>query len=454
MPKLLAKITDRKLQSITKTTSCGGVPGLIVKVTPLQNGYLRKYFFLRYQRNGSTKHYSIGAYPETSLAEAFKKAAQWRKLLDDGIDPTEELKTKRLALNGQGISVEDLVFKWIDFNNKRGRWKDASRPREDLWLGYLHNHIPADVARMPVVQLTPERLSEVFGEKWETMIDTPERILSDLKNAIDWGMREKLIPIGLNPAQIKDGRLGDLLPLHRPTGGNEPALPPDQMPAFFASLLDHVRTSQAARCLAFSILTAARNTAAREATWNEILWDSPKGALHVIPRERMKVKKNKIPFDRQTPLSDVAIWLLKTSPRFELQCPYVFPNIREGKFEPISLDALTKPIKTLHNEKKKIDGIGWVDKYQLNPTGFPRRVTPHGLARATFNTWAKDATGFNHPVITWEIRESCLDHFHSKYACAYDRDLALGDMRVAFDEWTKFCMSEVSATQKLALGLP
>ena len=453
MPKLLAKITDKKLQSITKTTSCGGVPGLIVKVSKLQNGYIRKYFFLRYQRNGATRHFALGAYPEMSLAEAFKKAAEWRKKLDEGIDPSQEQKIKRMAVQRQSLTVEELVFKWIDFNVARGRWADASRPRDELWLGYLRNHVPADVATMPVIQLTPERLADVFAEKWRTMIDTPERILSDLKQAIDWAMREKRIPAGPNPAQVKDGRLGDLLPLHRPQSGNEPALPPDQMPAFFAALLDHVRTSQGARCLAFAILTAARNSTAREARWDEIVWDSPKGAMHVIPRERMKVKKNKIPFDRKTPLSPEAIWLLKTAPRFELECPFVFPNIREGRFEPMSLDGLSKPIKTLHMEKKKIDGIGWVDLNQLNPTGFPRRVTPHGLARATFNTWAKDAIGFNHPQFSWDIRESCLDHSHENYACAYDRDQAIGEMRIVFDAWAKFCMSEVSAIKKKALGI-
>lgn len=104
MPKLLAKITDKKLQSITKRTACGGVPGLIVKVSKLQNGYLRKYFFLRYQRNGSARHFALGAYPEMSLAEAFKKAAEWRKKLDEGIDPSEEQKIKRMAVQHQNLT--------------------------------------------------------------------------------------------------------------------------------------------------------------------------------------------------------------------------------------------------------------------------------------------------------------------------------------------------------------
>ena len=111
-----------------------------------------------------------------------------------------------------------------------------------------------------------------------------------------------MVPPMTNPCQVKDGRLGDLLPLQRVEGGHEPALPPKRMPLFFKALMELVPVSQTARCLAFVILTSARNTTAREAVWSEIQEDEEGNWLHVIPRERMKVKSEKIPFDRKTPL--------------------------------------------------------------------------------------------------------------------------------------------------------
>lgn len=216
---------------------------------------------------------------------------------------------------------------------------------------------------MPVVQLTPEILADHFSEKWQTMIDTPERILGDLRTAIDWGMRQKHIPLmAENPAQIKDGRLGDLLPLKRPKKRNQPALAPNEIPDFFAVLANAIPMSQSALALAYTILTAARNSTARESSWDEIIVDDPD----------------------------------------------------QGEF---------------------------------------RRVTPHGVARASFKTWGNDAAGYNHPEFQRSTLESCLDHRHEKYANAYDREQALGDMRRVFDAWGEFCFSKLTDEQKKKLGL-
>ena len=123
------------------------------------------------------------------------------------------------------------------------------------------------------MRLVYDRETVGVGEKWRTMIDTPERILSDMRNAYDWAMRQEMIPVMMNPARVAGGKLGDMLSLARPEGGHEPALPPKRMPAFFAELMKLVPRSQSARCLAFAILTSARNSAAREATWAKMVFE-------------------------------------------------------------------------------------------------------------------------------------------------------------------------------------
>lgn len=164
----------------------------------------------------------------------------------------------------------------------------------------------------------------------------------------------------------------------------------------------------------------------------------------------MKVKGEKIPFDRKTPLCKEAVDLLQSAPRIGLDGDaYVFPNINKGQRSPFTRDAVRALIKRMHDKQKKIDGIGWVDPEQKDRTGKPRIVTLHGCARATFNTWAKDAKGYNHKAFPRDLRESCLDHRNESYQCAYDREQALGDMREVFDAWGKFC-----GTLKEALQTP
>lgn len=442
--KLPERMTERKLKTLTKDTACGVVPGLYVSIRKLADGTLAKYFVLKIR--SPKRSMNLGRYPSMSLAEAFSKAADWRQKVADGIDPVAEEKAKRAAVSiskpteSEVLTYEKLIYQWIDFNEKRGRWKNASKPRGLIWEGFFRNHIPDELRQCPASSLTAEMFFEALAEKWETMIDTPERILSDTKNAIDWAIRSELIAPMINPAQVKNGKLGDLLPLQRPSGGHEPALPPERMPEFFKMLMGYALSSPAARCLAFAILTAARNSTAREATWSEIQQDSEGNWLHVIPRARMKVKAERLPFDRKTPLSSAAVDLLKTMPRVQFDNQdFLFPSIYQRSLKPITLDAFARLIKRMHDKQRAIDGIGWIDPEQRHKNGEPRIVTLHGCARATFNTWAKDGKRFNHAFFPKEIRESCLDHRNEAYQCAYDREQALGEMREVFEAWGVYC---------------
>lgn len=444
--RVIQRITEKQLKTLTKTTACGVVPGLTVKVKELSDGSIAKYFVLREQ--SIKRVFTLGQYPKMSLAEAFKKAKEFREKLAKGIDPSIEEKEIKKSLSRTNrenvLTFEKLIFQWIEFNEQRGRWKNKYKTKAQVWEGFFRNHIPEELRICPVTDLTPEMFCEALREKWKTMVDTPERILGDSRQAIDWAIRSEIIPPILNPALIKNGKLGDLLPLERGSGGHEPALLPKRMPFFFAELMKLVPVSQTARCIAFAILTAARNTTAREATWDEIQQDDEGNWLHVIPRERMKVKSEKIPFDRKTPLSTQAMELLREAPRINDGCAYIFPNINRGSMSPFSRDSVRALIKRMHDKQKKIDGIGWVDPDQVHAkTGLPRIVTLHGCARATFNTWAKDSSGYNHKSFARDLRESCLDHRNESYQCAYDREQALGDMREVFQAWADFCFQEV-----------
>lgn len=85
--KLVAPITEKKLKSITKSTACGGVPGLWVKVVELKGGKLAKYFVLRERTIG--RIFTLGKYPDMPLSEAFKKAAEWKKMVKQGVGPCQ-----------------------------------------------------------------------------------------------------------------------------------------------------------------------------------------------------------------------------------------------------------------------------------------------------------------------------------------------------------------------------
>ena len=92
---------------------------------------------------------------------------------------------------------------------------------------------------------------------------------------------------GINPAAWR-GNLDKLLAAPRKAKRvrNHPALPIERMGEFMVALraVDGV----SARCLEFTILTAARSGEARGACWTEIDTDK---ALWIVPAERMKAKR-------------------------------------------------------------------------------------------------------------------------------------------------------------------
>ena len=180
MPKVAERMTEKRLRTITAETACGVVAGLYVRPKKLADGTLGKYFILRDRRTG--RSFQLGRYPKISLGDAFKKAAEWKELIKLGIDPTAEEKKKQDSLKktpeSDKITVKELVYQWIRFNEARGKWQNERKPREWVWDGFCRNHLSEDLLNSPAESITAERLAEELSEKWQTMIDTPERIRS------------------------------------------------------------------------------------------------------------------------------------------------------------------------------------------------------------------------------------------------------------------------------------
>ena len=188
--RLSGRMTEKQLKALTKTKACGGVPGLVVRVVQLKDGSWAKYFVLR--ESTINRIFTLGRYPQMSLADAFKKAAEWKVKIQQGIDPSEEEKALKASLRKKSdirddrLTFEQLICKWIDFNEARGRWNNPGKPKREVWEGYFRNHIPDSIRLCPVEDLKAEHFAAALSDKWRTMIDTPERILSDARQEIDW----------------------------------------------------------------------------------------------------------------------------------------------------------------------------------------------------------------------------------------------------------------------------
>jgi integrase len=176
-------------------------------------------------------------------------------------------------------------------------------------------------------------------------------------------------------------------------------MPFKDVPAFMARLRD--REALAARALEFLILTAARSSEAREATWKEIDWEI---GIWTIPAERMKAGKL-----HRVPLSKAAMKMLKPL-KGAMRSDFVFPG--QSPKRPISEAAIRKLLERMTIEN----------------------ATVHGF-RSSFRDWAGESTSFPR-----EVAEQALAHTIGNEAeRAYRRGDALEKRRELMDAWAKYC---------------
>lgn len=115
MPLTNAAIKSAKPGPKTKKMFDGG--GLYLEVTPRGGTWWRwKYRYL-----GKDKRLSMGVYPDISLKVARERRDDARKLLANGIDPSEHRKANRASkLDRAANSFEVVATEW--FEKQKPNW--------------------------------------------------------------------------------------------------------------------------------------------------------------------------------------------------------------------------------------------------------------------------------------------------------------------------------------------
>jgi TPR repeat protein len=138
----MGKLTALKVRTITKPGRYGDGDGLLLNVKP--SG--AKSWLLRLQANGRRRDYGLGPANTVSLAEARKRAGEYRRLIAAGIDPLTEQGREQIA----ALRRTD-VRPWDD-RLELGRTRRAAEqgdPVAQSNLGYMHCHgigVPQDHA--------------------------------------------------------------------------------------------------------------------------------------------------------------------------------------------------------------------------------------------------------------------------------------------------------------------
>ena len=393
-----------------------------------------KSWLFRYTLHGKPREMGLGAVGEppagVPLAEARKRAAAARAMLDEGRDPIAEReaqreKTKRDTAEATARTFEAAARALVE--TKRAGWRSAKHAAQ--WLATLEQHAFPTIGKKAVAAIGTDDVLAVLRPVWDRTPETASRLRQRIEAVLDdarvKGWRSDTLA---NPARWK-GHLSATLPSPRKVRPVEhhPSLPWQQMGAFMAALAE--REGMAAKALRFAILTGSRTGAVRLMQWREI---DLSAKVWTAPAANMKTKK-----PHRTPLAPAALALLEAvRPLAKKPSDLVFPGAREGR--PLSDMALSMLVRGM-----ACDGLAEHEPPRWRDIE-GRPVVPHGF-RATFKGWSL-AAGYPDPLSELALAHADKD----KVRAAYAREDMLEQRRPMMDAWGEHCAKASAAPASIA----
>lgn len=393
MASVINRLTARGIAAIAKPGRHADGGGLYLQVSA--SG--AKSWLFMYKRDNRRRELGLGSAKDVPLALARQRAADARRLLDEGQDPLEQ---RRLAEGQLPIQhrptfaeVADELLAGIEmgFRNEKHRAQ---------WRMTLGPAYCASIRDLPVDEVSTAHVLAILEPIWSIKAETASRLRGRIERVLD-GAKARGLRQGENPARFR-GHLDSLLSKRqRLQRGHHAAMPYPAVPAFLRRLRTSPTVSNFA--LEFVILSGVRSGEALGARWAEFDLTS---AIWTIPGERMKAKReHRVPISPRMKIVLDILLPLRTG-------DFVFPGRIVGKpLSGMSMEMVLRRMKITN-------------------------ATVHGF-RSSFRDWVGEETDFAR-----EIAEAALAHtVGGAVERAYRRGDALEKRRQLMCAWATFCES-------------
>ena len=410
----MARLTDRAVKA-AGAGRYGDGDGLHLIIS--DSG--RRNWMLRYQMNGARHDMGLGSYRAVTLAGARIAAADARKLIAQGVDPLGARVASRKAAKPiptfQQIAEEVIAEAQRKSTNAKVRYQ-------------LERHLGPDycgpLLTRPVHEITTLDVAAILKPVWNAKPEVARKLYPAIRRVFEYARirlrDEHGVSLPDNPARWDDLKAMGFEAPAKLSRGSHPSLPHERMRPFITSL--RTRDAVAARALEFLILTNVRTDAVLKARWDDFDLNE---ALWTVPLANLKDRKYRREGFR-VPLPPRAVEIVREMEPIRTS-EYVFPG--QAPRKPLSNMALL----TLLRRMNSVASEKWVDVADGRP------ITAHGF-RATFRTWAEEATGFPHAVI-----EEAMGHqVGNQVERAYRRTDVLEKRRELMAAWANYCGPENS----------
>lgn len=345
----------------------------------------RSWFF-RYTHHNKRREMGLGSVTRLSLKEARELARHYSNILKEGNDP--------IVFREQNIlKQQSNIFKEVAlaaFESKKAELKNEGK--NGRWFSPLELHVIPQIGNLSIEKITANIIRNVLAPLWHEKADTARKALNRINICLKYAAA-----LGLEVDLQACMKARALLGKSRATSTNIPAMPWQEVPAFYQSLDDNILSNLALKLL---ILTGARSYPLRYLRLEQIdknIW--------TIPKENMKGIVGKVS-DFRVPLSNKAMKVIENSVPFEKN-GFLFSGLT-GK--PISDASMAK---------------------YMTVCGLTYR--PHGF-RSSLRDWIAETTS-----TPFEIAETVLAHsVGSSVTKAYMRTDFLEQRHALLEQWATF----------------
>ena len=408
----MAKLTERKIKSITKPGRYGDGHCLWLRVT--RNG--SRQWVQRLVIHKQRRDIGLGGWPMVSLDEARIRALHNRKIArvykgDPTAAPAYSGPYPGAPYPGgpypgapmppapaPAPAAKPIFQECAERAHKAHQDTWRSKHHATNWLASLRKFVFPAIGALPVDQVTPERLLRLLGPLRAVSPDKANRLRQRIGKVLDYSKAH-----GYVTSNAAEG-LTAALPAKRIKQKHMEALPYEKVGQALSDAAQAPGSAAGKLALSFLALTATRSGDVIGARWSEI--DLGK-ALWTIPAERMKAGA-----EHQVPLSKAAMALLAKAKQLDNGSGLVFPSPQSGG-------------------KPTIDGVTLRRLFRSSPLVGNEKV--HGL-RTSFRTWAEENTEADHAV-----KELCLAHqVGSAVERAYNRTTLVEKRRALMQGWAAY----------------
>lgn len=332
---MLTVVQIRALKPAERPYKVADSDGLYLLVQP--SGALLWRF--RYRCCGIERKLSLGSFPDVSLVQARRKRDEAKAELDDGIDPVEEKRQRRLKAELAAQTTFALVAgEYIEKMEREGR-SPATIKKARWFLELLDG-----IAKRPIAAITPHELLDVLKRvERRGHHETALRLRSFAGRVFRYGFAT--LRTERNPADILRGALTVPRVKHHAA-----IVEPKKVGDLLRAIDGYTGRPETLHALRIAPHVFLRPGELRQAKWSEIDFAEK---VWRVPAERMKMKQ-----PHAVPLSRQVLFLLQDLRSLARNSEFLFPALHTTK-RCISDNTLNVALRRLGFENDEMTSHGF-----------------------------------------------------------------------------------------------